>query len=456
MIASTLSLVVGLVISASATTSSEPEGQQPPIRLLLITLDTLRADRLGAYGYTSGETPALDLLAQTATVFTDVTCSIATTLPSHLTIFTGLTPAQHGVTENGRVPAVDLTSIFDLLGGRGARTAGVISSQILKAKFVAGLGLDELSFGDGSAPEEFQVPGDQVTDRALGWFADHADEPFALWLHYYDPHEPYAPPPAFVERFAGDYQGPLAGPVDEWLPELNDPAFAAELSARDRRHVSDLYDGEVAFLDAQLDRLFRFLRASDLWRKTLILVVADHGQALGENQFWGHGERLLESVVRVPLLIKLPGQTSAHTVDAAVETLDLVPTLADFYGLETPAELTGRSLLDAVRGGAEPADKELRVIERRTYSRTAPARRGIALHGDDWKLTVYRDDDRTRYHLGQGDGVGGLDGEDFFTPEAPQLRLLREIVAAQADRSADQTPFAEDTLKMLRALGYVD
>ncbi len=428
---------------------------EPPVHLLLITLDTLRADHLGVYGYSAPTSPALDAFAETATVFDDVTCSMPTTLPSHLTIFTGLTPAQHGVTENGRVPSGELTSIFDLLASRGVRTTAVVSSTVLAEKYLAGLGLAEVFFGDGSSPGARQVAGNAVTDQAIGWLAARGQKPFALWLHYFDTHEPYDPPPRWAERFTAGYDGPLGALSTPLLVSLNDKTVAAGLSEADRDYVADLYDAEIAFLDAELGRLFAFLEQRGLWQKTLVVIVGDHGQAHGENGFWGHGERLLEPVIQVPLLVKLPGQASAGRVRTPVQTLDVLPTLAAYYGLEIPPDRGGRSLVQALRGG-EPPPGVLRIIERRTYSHAAPERRGVALHSGSWKMTVYRESGEARYHLGRRSGAGGLDGEDFYAPGAAELRLLREAVSARPAPEVGLEPFSQETLQMLRALGYVD
>ncbi len=449
-----LTLGLGLIPAPAAGTAAGSTGE-PPVRLLLITLDTLRADHLGVYGYGAPTSPALDAFARSATVFDDVTCSMPTTLPSHLTILTGLSPAQHGVTRNGVRPRGELTSIFDLLAGRDAHTAAVVSAKVLAKRYLAGLGLAEVVFGDGSAPKAFQVPGSVVTDQAIEWLSAHGGKPFALWLHYFDTHEPYDPPEPWAQRFAGDYDGPLGALPTPWLVSLNDEGVAGRLSAADRKYVVDLYDAEIAFLDAELERLFAFLKRRGLWHETLVLIVGDHGQAHGENGFWGHGERLLEPVIQVPLLVKLPGQQSSARIGAPVETLDVLPTLAAFYGLEVPAGRSGRSLVEALRGGGEPAPGNARVIERRTYSST-PERRGVALHGGTWKMTVYRENDGTRYHLGRRRGTGGLDGEDFYAPGAEELRLLREVVAARPELEVAGSPLSPETLRMLRALGYVD
>jgi len=410
---------------------------------------------LGAYGYSRSTSPALDAFAETATLFQDVTCSMPTTLPSHLTIFTGLSPTQHGVTRNGMVPAQDLVSIFDLLGDQGIPNAAVVSAQVLDEEYLQGLGLNEVFFGDGWSMGATQVPGDALTRRAETWISERSDQPFALWLHYFDPHEPYDPKPDFAQQFVIGYDGPWGNSLStEWLVSLNSEEIASQLTGRDQRHISDLYDAEIAFLDAQLGRLFEFLKTRGIWERLLVVIVADHGQAHGEQEFWGHGELLLEPVIKAPLLIKLPHQDRGHRVSEPVQTLDIVPTLAALLGLETPAGCTGRSLLPAFEGGKLETTPP-RLVERRTYP-SNPTRRGIALLSQDWKLTHYRETEGSENHLGKSTGRGGLDGQNFFTPDAPDLGLLQEILAAQSNQGEEQTsPLSQERLEMLRSLEYV-
>ncbi len=450
--------ISGLVAAGMASTlqvSAEPR----PVQLLIITLDTLRADHLGVYGYGKLTSPSIDAFALGATVFEDVTCSMPTTLPSHLTLFTGLTPDQHGITENGMIPRGNLVSLFDAPALRGARTAGIISARVLGKKFVAGLGFDEVLFADTKTTSAYQAPADAVTDQAISWLSANGNVPYALWLHYFDPHEAYEAPDRVAKRFVDEtYDGPLSGPSREWLRTLNRKPVASRLTDRDRQHVIALYDAEIAFLDEQLGRLFEFLKTRDLWQDTLILIVGDHGEAHGENDYWGHGDFLLEPVIQVPFLVKLPGQSRGRRLRAPVETVDVVPTLVDYYGLQLEGEWSGRSLVGTLETGAEPRAKAYRLIATRTYSNTLrPKRRGLALHGGDWKLSVSDEGDgNTRYLLGRESGTGGLDGEDFYSPESPELRFLADLPVGGEGQENAPSPISQETLKMLRALGYVD
>jgi arylsulfatase len=445
--------VLGLAAVLSALLGPTAAAE-PPRRVLVITLDTLRADRLGIYGYDRPTSPALDAFAGAATVFLDATCSMPTTLPSHWTLFTGLTPAQHGVTHNGMLPPRDAPSLFELLE---VPSAAIVAADVLASRFLVGLGIGEVLLADRS-PESHQAPADAVTARARSWLAGRGEEGFVLWLHYFDTHEPYDPVPRLAERFTGAYDGPLGNALSvEWLAGLNREEDGPRLSSRDRRHVSDLYDAEVAFLDEQLGELFAFLEERGLWDETTIVIVGDHGQALGERGFWGHGERLLEPVIRVPFLVKLPRQARARKVAAAVETLDLVPTLLELHGVPIPAGLLGRSLMAGLRGERLPPVR-YRIVERRTYP-SAPDRRGVAVVADRSKLVLYLETDGEHPHLGRISGEGGLDGENFYRADAEEMALFRVAIAARelvpGPAGDALSPADEATREMLRSLGYL-
>jgi len=440
-------------IAVAAACSPGRGSQQPPQNLLLITLDTLRADHLGFHGYHRDTSPALDGFAAQSTVFSDVTCSMPTTLPSHITIFTGQPPAVHGVTRNGMVPQRDLETFFDEFSRRGVRTAAIVSAGVVQNRFLGGRGIVQKTI-DRPAQTVFQVPGSVVSDNALRWLDRHGEQPFALWLHYFDTHEPYDPPTEFARRFTDSYSGTLSDELDtDWLVSLNRPEIDASLTEADRRHIVDVYDAEIAFLDQQLSRVFKKLNADGLLDNTLVVIVSDHGQAHGENGFWGHGERLLEPVIKLSLVIREPGQKIGRVVDAAVESLDVMPTVADYFGFEISDEISGRSLAGAVRGEAiRPAQR--RIVVRRSYPDT-PDRFGMVFHRVGSKGTYYREPEGPIFHIGRVDGRGGLDGEDFFVFGSESSAWFEEFVAELSPPSAgDSENLTEQDLEMLRALGY--
>ena len=446
-------LLATLVWLVGAEGTARAKGIPEPDNVLLITLDTLRADHLGVYGRRPSITPTLDRLAAEGTVFLDATCSMPTTLPSHLTLFTGLAPEQHGVWLNGVVPRPELRSVFEELEAGGRRTAAVVAARVLEARYLAGLGFGEI-LDDGLGSERHQLPGEAIVERAETWLATVGEEErFALWLHFFDPHEPYDPEPAIAAPWVEDYDGPLGDSlgIDELLA-LNEPQRQDDLSAEDRQHVSDLYAAEVVELDRHLGRLLEVLEGRDLLERTLIVVVADHGQALGEQGHWGHGEWLLESIIKVPWIVRGPGVRVGRRVKTPVEAADLAPTLAQVFGFELPSDRRGRSLVPALAGRRIP-DSGPRVVLRRRYPQE-PRRFGITVLEGPLKWLYVRDSTGQHYRLGRRDGDGGLDGEDFFDPYDPAAREFHRR-ARDLDVPTQDPLLDAETLEMLRSLGYV-
>ncbi|HEX5758149.1 MAG TPA: sulfatase-like hydrolase/transferase, partial [Thermoanaerobaculia bacterium] len=303
--------------------------------VLLVTLDTVRADRLGCYGG-SAATPALDRLAREGVRFAAASTPAPLTLPAHASLLSGLLPPAHGLRNNGAgaFPAGRPT-LATALAARGYRTAAFVGAFVLDRRFGLGRGFelydDEVDRGPASAPSlEAERRGDVVVDRALAWLAAEGDDrPFLLWVHLYDAHAPYAPPPPFRDRHAGDP-----------------------------------YAGEVAFADAQVGRLLAALDRLGLAGDTVVAVAADHGEALGEHGELTHGFFLYEPTLRVPLLLRAPGNFRGGTVvETPVGLADLAPTLSGLVGgglaVEAPAGLAGRDLSAALLAGEEPEAADL-------------------------------------------------------------------------------------------------
>jgi len=446
-------IVLAAILAATAGCRPADRGPATPENFLLITLDTLRPDHLGCYGYGRNTSPALDRFAASSTLFLDVTCSMPTTLPSHVTIFTGLPPSVHGLTRNGMVPGRDLLTVFDLFAERGSRTAAIVSAGVLQDRFLAGLGFEEVIF-DRPRPEVFQIPADVVSDNALRWLDRYADQSFALWLHYFETHEPYTPPAEFARTFSDGYGGALSDRLEtDWLVSLNEPDVVADLSDADRQHVVDLYDAEIAFLDQQLARVFRELETRGLLESTMVVIIGDHGQAHGEAGFWGHGERLLEPVIKVPMMMRLPGQQAGRSVVARVETLDVAPTVVEVFNFSEMEQRPGRSLVDALLGGGIEA-AERRTVVRRDYAAELE-RRGLVVHLGETKGTYYREPLGQTFHIGRVDGDGGLDGENFYSPESPTSQWFKADVRRFLEMDAETgSAVSIQDLEMLRALGY--
>jgi arylsulfatase A-like enzyme len=309
-----------------------------------VSIDTLRADHVGAYGARTGATPNLDALAAEGVVFENALTPVPVTLPAHASMLTGLLPHRHGVRDNGlyRLPA-DLPTLAALLAGAGYDTAAVVAAAVLDRQYGLDRGFrryDDQVGGPGglTIPER---PAAAVTDAALAAAAG-LRPPFFLFVHYYDPHAAYHPPPPWAERFA------------------------------DRP-----YDGEVAYADAEVGRLRRELVARGLGtNNTIFAVTSDHGEGLGEHGEATHGPFLYQTTLHVPLVVAAPGRWPAgRRVKGLVSIVDLVPTLLTLAGRPVPPGLDGRDIGPSTRGEA--------VTERRL-----PLESEFALNSYGWAPLV--------------------------------------------------------------------
>jgi arylsulfatase A-like enzyme/Tfp pilus assembly protein PilF len=311
-------LLSAALLSALVTVAA----QQPAPNVLLVTIDTVRADHLGAYGYTKGATPVLDRLAREGIRFDDATTQAPLTGPAHVALLTGIYPGRLGVRDNASTPIPSGTpTLADLFRTNGYRTGGFVGAFILGREYGFAEGFDEFdaSFKGYDAGMKLQVQrrGGDVVDRALAWLGKiPASQPFFLWVHLYDAHTPYDPPKPFNVRFR---QAP--------------------------------YDGEIAYVDACIGRLIADLERRSLLDRTLVAVVADHGEGLGEHGEDEHGLFLYDSVLRIPWILRLPGRASAGAVvPSQVRAIDVAPTIARLAGRTPPSGIDGQSVVEAIQG----------------------------------------------------------------------------------------------------------
>lgn len=293
------------------------------LNLVVVTLDTTRADFIGAYGATTVKTPALDRLAREGTLFSQAMSSAPLTLPAHSSMFTGRFPPEHGVRDNGGFYlAPDQTTLAEMLKARGFATGAFIAAFVLDGKWGLDQGFDEyfddfdISERRGKSIGNIQRPGNEVVDKALPWIEDVKGSRFFAWIHLYDPHTPYDPP----EPFKSEYP--------------NQP-----------------YRGEIAFMDAQVGRVIAFLEERGLLDKTVVAVLGDHGESLGDHGEDSHGFFIYESVTHVPFIVRAPfSKTGPRRVDDPVRIVDLTPTVMDLIGEPVPGGLSGRSLVPLMTG----------------------------------------------------------------------------------------------------------
>lgn len=295
-----------------------------PRNLLLVSLDTLRADRLGCYGYPGAQTPRLDSLAAGGLRFANATTVVPLTLPAHTSLLTGTFPGTHGVRDNGGfyVPEEQI-ALAEVLKQRGFRTGGFVGAFVLDARWGIQQGFDhyfddfDLSKYEGVGMDAVQRPGAEVVAKALEWLDADPQRPFFAWVHLYDPHTPYEAPEPYRSRF---------------------PATA-----------SGAYDAEVAVTDALVGRLLDHLALGGRLDDTLVAVVADHGESLGEHKEQTHGFFIYDATVQIPLILSGPS-LPARVIADQVRIVDVMPTVLELLGVPSPPAVQGRSLLPLLRG----------------------------------------------------------------------------------------------------------
>ena len=310
-----------------------PDGVGPNhLSVLLITLDTTRADRIGAYGFADIETPHLDRLAAEGVLFEQAQAVAPLTLPAHSSIFTGEFPPAHGVRDNGGFYLDDEHVVLaEILRDEGLRTGGFVGAFVLDAKWGIAQGFDhyfdDFELGDTvrMALNEIERPAGEVTDAALAWLGEAPEARFFSWVHYYDPHSPYEPPEPFAERY------------------------------RNRPYV-----GEIAYVDSQVGRLLAWLDDNGRARDTVVIVMGDHGESLGEHGESGHGFFIYEGATRVPFIVRAPYDTmQGRRVAEVVRAVDVSPTVFDLLAVEAgqedrDASFQGSSLVRLLTGSTGP------------------------------------------------------------------------------------------------------
>jgi arylsulfatase A-like enzyme/tetratricopeptide (TPR) repeat protein len=322
-----LALLVGVgAWAAWSTLGAWGTYERKPLNIILITADTLRADRLSCYGSSRVATPNLDRLAASGVLFEHTTTVTPLTLPAHSSMFTGTYPMYHGVRDNGGYYLEpEHVTLAEILKGEGYNTGAFVAAFVLDSRWGLDQGFDryyddfDLSKFETVSLDSVQRRGDEVLAEALPWMDSVRDERFLSWIHLYDPHTPYDPPEPYLSQYEGVPWG--------------------------------RYDGEVAYLDSLVGQIMEWLTENDLNESTLVAFIGDHGESLGEHREMGHGFFIYDATVAVPFILTSPDrQLQGRRVAAQVRTIDLMPTLLDLIGVEIPEAVQGESLLDLCLG----------------------------------------------------------------------------------------------------------
>lgn len=423
----------------------------PRPSLVLVTVDTLRADRLGVYGYRRDTSPVLDRFAEDAVVFENIMTEMATTLPAHASLMTSTPPSRHGVRSNSSKlrtypnGASGLQTLAQALAETGYATAAFVSAAPLRARTGIAAG-----FAEFDEPEEPSRRGGLTVARAGEWLRRMASDPrpLFLWVHIWDPHSPYAPAPSC--------EGDLTS-RDPGLLEALAPIDSPELRSTPRRQ--NLYDQEVRCADQAIGLLLDELRALELYDPSAIVVTADHGESLGQHGALYHG-KLYREQLHVPLIVKLPASRGAGSREPRLGShVDLVPTLIGQLGMELPAtytaQLEGRDLL------ARSTEPRFVLSERsaKQLSRERTRHKGwrYALTSERWKLLAGGAEEPALFDA----LTDPYETTDLIARQEDVARAMSERLVellAERDRRRPGEPVEQvdpDLIRELEALGYL-
>ena len=415
------------IVAAAALAFRAFRGARRPVNVLVITIDTLRADHVGSYGYRGADTPAMDALAARGLRFTRAATVAPLTLPAHSSLMTGTFPAFHGVRDNGGFYlGDDQVTLAEVLRARGYRTGGFVAAFVLDHRWGIAQGFERYAddfdltkFRSDAGLDAVQHPGSEVVSKAIQWLDSDVSTPFFAWVHLYEPHAPYEPPDDIRARFPATLVG--------------------------------AYDGEIATADIQVKRLLDHLAAAGRLDRTLVVLLGDHGESLGEHGEEQHGFFIYDADIRIPLIVAGP-HVPVRTIDDQVRIVDVMPTILELSGVPIPSTVQGRSLVSLAQGRHE----DLVALSETWYPR----------HHYGWsELTSISDG---RYHFiaaprrelyDTQDDPGELHDLAAASPARADA-LERALQTTLANATAHRAPTApqpvdRDVEERLRSLGYV-
>lgn len=420
-------IAAAALVASACARAAPPAAPATARNLVIVTIDTLRADRLGCYGNREVATPRLDQIAAGGALFEQATVHVPLTRPSHTSIFTGLLPAEHGIRDNVSPSlAPEVPTLAPMLKDAGFRTGAFVSSIVLSRQSGLHRGFDEyadrfeVDGDDARFLNTIQRPGDVAMKDALSWIESAPGGRFFAWIHLYDPHDPYEPPEPYASRYAG-------------RP----------------------YDGEVAWTDELIGRLEGALQRLGLQDQTLLVVTSDHGEGLGEHGETVHGFFVYESTLRVPLIVRGPGIPPGRRMKGVARSVDVMPSVLDLLGVPAPAgwKGSGQSLAPVLRGTASMAAPQ-----------PAYAESLLPLLHYGWSDLRALRDGRWKYIQAPRPELYDLEADpgetrDLAAAMPARAEALRNGLAAHLARErevkTDAAGVPADLLEKLGALGYL-
>jgi arylsulfatase A-like enzyme len=412
----------------------------PGRNVILISIDTLRADHLGCYGYHRNTSANIDLFSRDCILFKNAIAQAPSTLPSHASMFTSVIPPHHGAYYAYRraVPA-KLDTLAEVMQRHGYGTVSYNGGGQVAAIFGMDQGFDVYE----SMELDFKHP----VLKAINWIEENPDRKFFMFLHSYEVHHPYTPGPEHLALFEQDYAGQLPEREisGQLLEKINEKEM--EITEEDGQHIINTYDAEIHSMDEAFGKLIAFLKEKDLYEDTLIVFTSDHGEEFGEHGQWGwHSHTLYDELLKVPLLVKLPQTEYASTVvEQQVRIMDIAPTVLEILGLAVPESFEGENLLHRADGKMKPV--LFAFSEKDCVAEKLPR----SLRTMEWKLLGNR-----LYDL-QADPAETSDVAESNEDMTRFLRLKMDEILSAREAAADGEliEMDEKTEEALRSLGYI-
>jgi len=484
-----IALCLGVVVSSSTLWSSHsPQtdnstvqpGHSQHYNVILISLDTVRADHLSCYGYGRRTTPNLDRLAEDSIRFQRCIASSNWTLPTHASMFTGLYPEAHGARfyapeEAGGVPDYENgiagrltdhgTTLAEILNAAGYRTGAILANHgYLGTRFQLDQGFEHYDVRRGHPPEWYRK-ADEITFEAIRWLHDQQfhKRPFFLCLNYMDPHHPYNPPSEFMQAMAPEFkqEDELTPYEESYFRELIKLVSLERkpLPENLRHWLTARYDAELAFMDQEIGQLLEILRENDLYDETLIIVTADHGEALGEHTTLAHCFRMHEPEVAVPLIVKLPMNSETGVRTALSSHIDILPITLEVLGMQIPSELHGVPLSQLKGGSTRDVFSTKHFDIRMSMSLPPLNQKQSVLYRGSLKYIEYPAGQAELYNL-------MTDPQELHNLASQEPELVQEMAASLVRHRRECQPISEyeppngldepsDGSNALRELGYV-
>jgi arylsulfatase A-like enzyme len=416
--------------------------------VVVVSIDTLRRDHVSLYGYPRRTTPGLELLARESVVFDDAVSTSSWTLPAHASLLTSTYPGVHGAVSSRVGLSPSFPNLARTLSENGFFTQAMVTHVYLSKEYGFAEGFDRHRYLPDTRAEE-------LTNEAIRFLEARGDEDFFLFLHYYDPHWHYDPPPPYDTFFDPSYDGGANGIWWDFKDEDRE-----SIDPRDLHHILALYDGEILYTDREVERLFREMKRIGVFEETLVVVTSDHGEEFLEHGAWEHQKTLYEEQLRIPLVMKLPrGRMGPLRVDHQVSLIDVAPTILAELGIEAPETYQGRPLLSSA-GVVESAWAE--TEHTLDGSRKIAVRRGARERKSIFTL---------RQNGGELAGIDlelfdlELDSGETTNLDDPQVReavedelasYLKEVERRRAGKPpGPDVDLSPEEVERLRALGYL-